>query len=358
MPYLFNSQSCESLFRQMRSMTTINYTKVNFSLLELFHLVGKIELLHDIMFFKLSYATFARVENKKKDLPVFELPTDKKIWNILNTAKNDAMEDLKSFGIYFTESDNLICEIQSVDLPENDPNSDDETEDEEQNDQCDLYNYIKDSENFKNYADKVDDISETDPFVEVKGKNGMKKVVRKSSVLWLLETTKETLSSDRLKRVQNKKSSCRGLQFSSLTLREDTPNFYKVNEILLGNWCFFQTNNTKESAGETFGTALLGCMLGFRQYMEQNKINYQLDFATVYNSKKEIQNHYKTEVLANWYKIDGDGNMFPAGTKNSFYIDIKYYLMNIRGSAILNNKIKAGVFADILPALSKTKNSK
>lgn len=43
-PTLFNSQPCEETFRQMRSMGPINFTKINFTLLQLIHIVGRIEL--------------------------------------------------------------------------------------------------------------------------------------------------------------------------------------------------------------------------------------------------------------------------------------------------------------------------
>lgn len=56
MPSLFNSQPNEELFRQLRSMGTLNYTKINFSLLELFHLVGRVELQNEIVYIRLADA--------------------------------------------------------------------------------------------------------------------------------------------------------------------------------------------------------------------------------------------------------------------------------------------------------------
>lgn len=54
LPTLFNSQPNEEIFRQFRSMGTISYTKINFSLLKLFHLVGRVELQNNIVHVKLA----------------------------------------------------------------------------------------------------------------------------------------------------------------------------------------------------------------------------------------------------------------------------------------------------------------
>lgn len=43
-PTVFNSQACEETFRKIRSMGTMNFTKVNFTLLELMHLVQKFKI--------------------------------------------------------------------------------------------------------------------------------------------------------------------------------------------------------------------------------------------------------------------------------------------------------------------------
>lgn len=47
-------------------------------------------------------------------------------------------------------------------------------------------------------------LSETSPYVVVRSNNGTEKVVRKSSICWLLSKDRFKLSSDRLVRVQEK----------------------------------------------------------------------------------------------------------------------------------------------------------
>lgn len=75
LPIIFNSQTCESTFRQFRSMTTINWTRINMNLLELMHLAGRIEQVNDIMYCRLrnSGISFPRVENKVNKMKFFDL---------------------------------------------------------------------------------------------------------------------------------------------------------------------------------------------------------------------------------------------------------------------------------------------
>lgn len=53
LPTMFDSQTCEKAFRQFRSMGTTNLTRINFSLYELLHMVGRIEAQNYIAYFEL-----------------------------------------------------------------------------------------------------------------------------------------------------------------------------------------------------------------------------------------------------------------------------------------------------------------
>lgn len=53
-PYLFDSQPRDSTFRQLRSLGTMNWTRINFSLMECLQMVERIELENDIVYSKLS----------------------------------------------------------------------------------------------------------------------------------------------------------------------------------------------------------------------------------------------------------------------------------------------------------------
>lgn len=51
---IFDSQTCEKTFRLLRSMGTVNLTKINFSFFEILHMIGRIELQNEIAYFKLT----------------------------------------------------------------------------------------------------------------------------------------------------------------------------------------------------------------------------------------------------------------------------------------------------------------
>lgn len=66
---LFSSQNCESTFRQLRSITTANWTKINFSMIDLLHAMSRIELQNDIAYFRLcDTAIFPRVSVSQRYL--------------------------------------------------------------------------------------------------------------------------------------------------------------------------------------------------------------------------------------------------------------------------------------------------
>lgn len=69
LPMLFNTQTCEQMFRQIRSMSTLNWTKINFTMLELLHAFGRIQLQNDIFYDKLVNVDISipRVQKKAKN---------------------------------------------------------------------------------------------------------------------------------------------------------------------------------------------------------------------------------------------------------------------------------------------------
>lgn len=80
----------------MWSMGTINYTKINFTLLELIHLVGRVELMNDIMHFKLAdsdvYVHIIAVQN----------------------ALDAAISDINKFGMNFPAEDIRDCKLKDI----------------------------------------------------------------------------------------------------------------------------------------------------------------------------------------------------------------------------------------------------
>lgn len=209
-------------------MGTTNYTKVNFTLLEIMHLIGRVELMNDIMYFKLAEydICFPRNPISKMELNVSKLPSDKEIETIIETACNVALNDAKNFGIHSTPQDIKDCQLRNVqtDVSFNDDDTDDYDENHIDNATIDLgiaSNFETvgqiNFENFKDYSDR--DITENSPFVKVGGSN-KNLVARKSTIIWAASNSKEKISSDRLERVQKKKTARRQLEFVSVPMNE------------------------------------------------------------------------------------------------------------------------------------------
>lgn len=80
-PFLMDSQACESSFRKFRSMTSVFWTKINSTLLELFHLVGRVELQNYISSFKIPEVQFPRNQGKKTEWSIRSCPPTRKFSN-------------------------------------------------------------------------------------------------------------------------------------------------------------------------------------------------------------------------------------------------------------------------------------
>lgn len=116
-PTLFNSQMNEETFRQVRSMGTVNYTKVNFSLLELLHLIGRIELQNNIVLFKLANSGVEFPRNNVDRTTYqnnFDLPSDEEMKETLKQACTNAINDAYRFGMNVEEHEMVHCDINDL----------------------------------------------------------------------------------------------------------------------------------------------------------------------------------------------------------------------------------------------------
>lgn len=112
LPSLFNSQPNEEIFRQFRSMGTVNYTKINFTLLELLHLVGRVELQNDIVHVKLpgKGVFFPRNRMNNANINNYPLPSDDEISSVMEKAKIDAIDEVSKFGMSIEADEVAACE--------------------------------------------------------------------------------------------------------------------------------------------------------------------------------------------------------------------------------------------------------
>lgn len=104
-PPLFSSQISEKSFRQFRSMGTVNFTKINFSVLELLYMIRRVEVQNKILNFNLldKGVKFPKFEVDRIKTKIYTLPSEGKIAGALGRSKVVAMEDAKSFGMTFDE---------------------------------------------------------------------------------------------------------------------------------------------------------------------------------------------------------------------------------------------------------------
>lgn len=99
LPTLFNSQSCEKIFRLFRSMGTTQFTKINFTLLELVHMIRRVECQNEIAYCKLNVEGIHLPHKRSDKTKIYELPNDTQIVDILDKAKSEAILFAKELGM-------------------------------------------------------------------------------------------------------------------------------------------------------------------------------------------------------------------------------------------------------------------
>lgn len=315
-------QPNEEIFRQFRSMGTMNYTKINYTLLELFHLVGRFELQNEIVYVELAGkdVVFPRNKINKAKINHHDLPSDTEIAIEINRARDDALQSISKFGIIWNASEIESCE----------------------------YVRMKKNGTIESLADEIDtsddetdhvqpENTEASSYIDITLENGVRKTIRKSTYIWSLTDSKKHLSDDRLKRVQEStitqktdkpKQVKRQLVFKKeISKTECLPiaTLSKNDELMIGDWCIFQVQKipTELSSGRVF---VLGNILSFKYIIENNakKKQYSWDFAPVTPPKGAVKRGI--EVLATWYEIGLNPKFLPMDELNSFYININEYV--------------------------------
>lgn len=198
MTYLFESQPCESFFRQVRSFTSTYSTVVNCSVKEILGRIKKIQLQYDIA--HKSAFNFPRIKIMNEIMGDIELPTEKEIIAQVERAKNDAISFATEIGLLNKRNVkrfNFECKIPLIQpKPQNS---------KEITEKKNTPVQIK-TMNLKNFAEKFKDreIPENSPYVRLFIEN-REFVLKKTSLCWLLRNEYSKLSSDRLIRVRANK---------------------------------------------------------------------------------------------------------------------------------------------------------
>lgn len=310
LPHLFTSQPCESMFRKMRSMGTMNFTKINFNLNELFHMIARVEFMNKIIFSSkeiVSPRVESKIDGESSAESISDLPSDEDILNVMEKARKDALERAAYFGMNFTPVEIEKCEARLKNIIPT-------TEDDEDSSEFDL-NYEESQWPRNPESNRDESISESSALVDVVNPDGSKETMKKSTFIWTLAESTDKLSSDRRKRVQGSSdtSANRSKRFRSNILWTDPENskrnLVKSNELRIGEWAIFSIDQsiTVQSRQKCImNKYLIGFVLGFRCVNKKNRrMKYNSNYISTCietDAEKKI-----IEVLAMWYDCNENG---------------------------------------------------
>lgn len=223
-PSLFQSQACESFFRQIRSMSTVFYTVTNCSIRDLIKKLNRIELQSEIAI--LSDLEFPRIKKTHDSAfeNTYELPTEEEIITQIEQCQHEAIQyALKNRMIQGDKHTNkqfkakTLCRVEPLPFrePAKDLVSDEDSSDIDEN--MGKSQILDSSVHFTSYVHTFKSLSlrnfaalfnnkpvpEESIYAEIFiGK--ARKIVKKSSLVWLLRKDTTKLSSDRLHRVKTR----------------------------------------------------------------------------------------------------------------------------------------------------------
>lgn len=322
-PILFSSQPCESMFRHMRSMATANFTKINFTLYELLHMVARVELMNNIAFEKFANKEiiFPRLSTYTKCQTQFELPTMEGILETIKHSLADALRNATRFKLNPIVSEVSHCSIQfpvaNLNLDTNEFNYIDSEDDE--------LEYMNESQEFSSFQ-----IDEGCKRIEIVDSDGTMRTIRKSTLVWMLTESSSKLSNDRLRRVQNSDDPPKAKRQRRQPQIPVNGPLTKLNEIEIGQWCFFNVCASSEIIDEQsleeniLGQNILGEVVAFRYANGRNEKErkYNLDFVPI---PDENDSPREIEVLASWYICNQIGLLEPVKPANHVFINLKNY---------------------------------
>lgn len=210
LPVIFDSQTCERSFRLFRSLGSTQSTKINFSFLELIHMIGRIEIQHDVMYCKLNVDGIEFPHKRKTKSTVYQLPTDEEIYETIAHAKLEAIKIAERF-----EMKNCLVDWDQIDkfhfnstFEINDIEEEEEEESHEENHEENLFDCGEQEDDLISGSEEDIDLpndsdstlDSTSKFLHVIDEKGTKRKIRKSTYVWMLTDPSPKLSNDRCKR--------------------------------------------------------------------------------------------------------------------------------------------------------------
>lgn len=304
-PWLFASQPCEHVFRTMRSMGTANFTKINFSLNELFHMTARLEMTQKTIYSKQDIIFPRNLPNQSEHS--VEFPSDHEILNVMQKARSDAIKKAAEFDICLDDNDITTTELRFtrqnqaeaiVELLQSFEDTDEET--------LDLTLDPEENSLAKTTANtsfsRFDSNPSSELTINIIDSDGMMKTVRKSTFIWMMSESTDKLSSDRLKRVQGGVSSTSARKkFKPNDSSCDGSNVIKRNELEIGDWALFNVDNDmipKNFKTDNQNGHLVGNVIGFRFLDRKNRAK---QYKVNYVSTEKRDEEKNVQILALWY---------------------------------------------------------
>lgn len=212
-PFLFESQQCESLFRQLRSLSTVYSTVTNCTMKEATSRISNIQFQNHIMQSTASEFVYPRLKQMLVEQNNETLPSSDEIRKEIEFCRSLAISTATKIGLIKpneTKQQSYGCKIK----PFTSTNAK-RVNTKNAHKSCPVLNPItftaSDLKNIqlKNYSIKVnpDDIIPTGPYVKIKSTNERIIVVKKTSLCWLFAKEQKKLSNDRPLRVMTSTAS-------------------------------------------------------------------------------------------------------------------------------------------------------
>lgn len=202
LPHLYSSQTCESTFRQLRSFTSTYSTVVNCSVKETLSRVSKIQLQNEIVYCKSSDFFYPKSKNQSDAFNVvYDMPSKLEILKTIRDCKAQAIKISRHFGFKVVNHKHLFsCAITKLSPRKQKKSIDTKIKVNSMLNGLLRLNDLKNA-NLINFVRKHPNPDEKSPFVKLhEGK-----VVKKTSLCWLLRNDYKKLSSDRIRRVMASK---------------------------------------------------------------------------------------------------------------------------------------------------------
>lgn len=211
-PYMYSSQPCESFYRRIRSLSTVNSTVVNCSTKQMLDRLNRIQLLGEIASekngFKYPESLISCRFSESKYIEA-DFPSEDEIHKIILQCKDRALETAQRVGLIEEDCDYLdsVCDCcvpkYVVPKQKNVQTTDNENSvlDESSIEFIDLEGKLICSK-LKNFAYRFEKKDVPKTYAEII-RNKRRFVYKKTSICWLFSKESYKLSSDRIYRVRD-----------------------------------------------------------------------------------------------------------------------------------------------------------